>query len=84
MIQLNDLNKEPVDVTESELENLSGGAIGFVGGVAAATAGVIYDSLTGATPRATTISLGRGILNTGISTALGGAFAGPKGAGLSD
>ncbi len=84
MIRLNNLNEKLVDATESELKNLSGGAIGFVGGVAVATAGVIYDNLTGATPNATIISLGRGILSTGISTALGGAFAGPKGASLSD
>lgn len=84
MIQLNDLSKELVDATESEMSNLSGGAIAFGGVAVATTVGTIYDSLTGTDPNTITKGLGRAVVLGAAAGLYTLAVAGPQAAGLSD
>lgn len=84
MINICELGKDFTDVSDSEMKSLSGGALGFLTGVSIGTANVIYDNLTGASPNTTVTNLGKTVLGTGITTGLGLAFLGPKGAGLAD
>jgi hypothetical protein len=69
MIQLNDLNKELVDVTTTELNEINGGGLG-------AAAGQLFGRVTGrSTERSNALGISGAQIGSGIG-AIGGGIAG--------
>jgi hypothetical protein len=83
MIQIKNLESDNFELSSKEKDLVKGGAIGFVGGVAAGTWNTGVNAWFN--PQGTnwgqffTSTLG----TIGISTGIGAAFGGPKGAALS-